>query len=552
MSDAQEQRWLDIVDRETLGEPLSPEDLEFRREYEETHPECARERDVWAQMIGALVDAGEDDEDTATLELLTARALAGAREDGQGATSEPASVVSLAPRRRRQVWVTLAGVAAAAGIALTMWARPWVGDAPSPASPASPTPELAAREPSTPAPGERTLPVHSDIPAIVALTPRGADGLTPGEEAPEVLRAEGGDLCVRYLAPLASVCLGEGGEMRLGRGPSGDREVELRAGRLVAALDPLPEGERFVVQTPAGSVSVVGTVFIVELDPSGEASVSVLEGTVEVRGRERDAPVRVSAGLGMQFGAAAPAPVISDAPALEWGRARAALGALWRDASVARVTRPEVDEDAAGELVLDGVSLGAAPLDMVVSPGPHALEWRAADGEVSRESLELSPGVARSLAPRSRVAVAAAPEVSDVGSRSPERARRPSIDALKRRARSARAARSWAEAAESYEELIRRYPRTPAAQNARVQLGELLRDRLGQPERALASYDDYIARGGDLIVEAHHGRILALRQLGRAAEERGAIERFLEQFPGSLVAGGLRARLDELRAAEKR
>ncbi len=565
MSDAEYQRWLDIVDRETLGEPLSADDLEFRREYEQTHPECARETEAWSEMIGELIEVGRDSEDAAELEAVTARVLAAAGsraadDDERGAGGE---LISLAARRpaRRRLWGAMAGAAAAAGVALALWSQTWS----EVQEPERVAPSLAQTDSNSPAEAgpdagakTRLVPAPNAAPPIVALS-RGEP--RAGEEAPALVRAEGGELCVRYLAPFASVCLSEGGELQLGRSPQGDRELELRAGRLVAALDPLPAGERFTVVTEAGSVTVVGTVFVVELDAEGQASVAVLEGTVEVRARAHEELLRVSAGSGLQLGARAPYSLESldsvHVQALEWGRAWAAASALWRSPTLASVSLPAPSADAGDyEISVDSLAVGAGPVNMVLEAGDHELAWRSAGGDELRKDLSLEAGrsgrveaeLAALLAARADAERDAAAGRDDATSkpRARRRARRPTVAGLKRRARSARLAERWSEAAGHYERLIRLAPESPAAQNARVQLGELLRGQLAQPEKALAVYEAYIARGGDLIVEAHHGRILALRQLGRTADETEAIAQFLGRFPDSLFAGGLQARAEEL------
>ena len=59
------------------------------------------------------------------------------------------------------------------------------------------------------------------------------------------------------------------------------------------------------------------------------------------------------------------------------------------------------------------------------------------------------------------------------------------------------------------------------------------------------SFDAYLRSGGGLVQEARYGRIRALRKLGRASEERAAIARFIADYPKSVQAASLRARLSE-------
>ncbi|MCA9692879.1 MAG: tetratricopeptide repeat protein [Myxococcales bacterium] len=331
-------------------------------------------------------------------------------------------------------------------------------------------------------------------------------------------------MCLRFDAPFASVCLAAGSEARLTR-DGGDRVVSLTRGAVVAALDSLPEGQGFRVDAPRSSTRAVGTVFAVVVEERGE-QVAVLEGVVAVRRGDDEAFVRAGYGLSPESGV--PAALAGDA--LPWIRAHAAMADLWRPGAVARLSVPE--EIDATEVVIDGhgVTRGLAVL---VSAGAHAIELSSSSG-TERRSISVEAGERHELTPVERP--------RERPKARPVRAKQDSVEALRRRAREARAAGRWHEAATIYRELVDKHPDSPAAGNARVQLGDLLLRRLGAPGEALTHYDAYIARGGDLIVEAHHGRIRALRQLGRTDEEREAIGRFLSQYPGSLAAEQLRAR----------
>ncbi len=99
----------------------------------------------------------------------------------------------------------------------------------------------------------------------------------------------------------------------------------------------------------------------------------------------------------------------------------------------------------------------------------------------------------------------------------------------------------------SYERLRASYPASPEARTVLVTMGKLELD-LGRPERALASFDAYLAAGGALALEAQSGKIRALRALGRAGGEKRAIEEYLARFPNGFEAPALTRRLAALSA----
>jgi hypothetical protein len=110
----------------------------------------------------------------------------------------------------------------------------------------------------------------------------------------------------------------------------------------------------------------------------------------------------------------------------------------------------------------------------------------------------------------------------------------PTADELLAAAQRALADGASTMAIERYQVLIAEYPESGAANIGSVSLGRLLL-RQGRGSQALAAFDRYLESGAlELIEVARHGRIVALRELGRTAEADEAIAAFLLAHPGSI------------------
>ena len=119
-------------------------------------------------------------------------------------------------------------------------------------------------------------------------------------------------------------------------------------------------------------------------------------------------------------------------------------------------------------------------------------------------------------------------------------------EALLKQALSLRSQGQFRRAADVYRKIHETSPKSAAGDAALVSLGELSLSSLNEPAAALAAFNSYLARGGELSQEAAFGKIRALRALRRTAEERNAIEQFLRQYPGSPQSRVLRQRLTTL------
>ncbi|GEM_PF-5968564 len=131
--------------------------------------------------------------------------------------------------------------------------------------------------------------------------------------------------------------------------------------------------------------------------------------------------------------------------------------------------------------------------------------------------------------------------------RAASRVQTPSASDLLESARRIRATGNIERTAEIYRRLLRAHPNGVESRVALVLLGQIELEELGRPHVALRQFDRYLAGGpGDLREEASHGRIRALRELGRENDERDAIEAFLSDHPQSVHASRFRERLREL------
>jgi TolA-binding protein len=90
----------------------------------------------------------------------------------------------------------------------------------------------------------------------------------------------------------------------------------------------------------------------------------------------------------------------------------------------------------------------------------------------------------------------------------------------------------------------------PGARETRVSFalaGRLLLEKRS-PELALAQFDQYLSRPGDIAEEALVGRATALGRLGRTSAEVAAWQEVLARHPGSVWATQAKSRLAALAA----
>jgi FecR-like protein/PEGA domain-containing protein/tetratricopeptide repeat protein len=337
------------------------------------------------------------------------------------------------------------------------------------------------------------------------------------------------------------VLLSSNTTVRLAAANASDRSLWLVAGDITVSVKPRPRRPRFTVRVADARVTVTGTIFSVRNDARG-AEVAVLRGAVRVTAPRRAVQVVTRT---RRYVVGTRSTELLEPPAERLLRQRARALDLLRTERPARLS---LRTDPAGATVLvDGTVLGVTPLDGSLGEGQRDLELRLPNHTPVRERVLLRSGVTHERdfqLERLRPRPAASPSDRDGEGHGVDDGWR----ALVRAARAKRAARDWRGAAKAYRELIRRYPHRGAARAARVSLGFLQLEHLGQAGAALASFRRYLAdsRRGALAREASWGRILALAALGRRGAEKKALTRFLARYPRSVYRPRAARRLRSL------
>ena len=483
-----------IGDSLAEGGVPTAEERRFLDAHRQRCEDCAAE----AAVAELLRYQGPDDSPAPPLDDLARRRLI--RSVTAAAARPVATETAPAPRRRLQVLVALAaGVLVASGVGLGFYLGRQSG-----------TP--GSRRP-VPAPaGDSHLARAQGRVTLVGAPATAGARLAPGS------RVEVQDgLAVLSLPDGARVLASAGSRLVLADLSAGRTAVRLDQGTIWADVDPRPGRRPFHVVTARGGVEVTGTFFSVAV-ADGRTTVAVGRGRVKVV--EPGRPVRAVA--------AAEITALGEAEPRVRPQAAEERRALEQGATSLAVVLPPTERPVA-----------------VRSPDPPAADAPGlAPVEVARPSVPPAPGSA--VRPPVAPPVPPTPPVE-----SPELDMGPapgSPPALIAQARERRAARDWSGAAVAYRRLIADHGGSAEAQSARVALGNLLLDHLGDAAGALTVLDDCLSRqrGGVLAEEASLGRIRALRRLGRTAVEVTAIRDHLQRFPRSLEAAALRARFDVL------
>jgi hypothetical protein len=458
------ERWALLSERESIGDALTEEEQTFLEEYAAADPVAQAERALFGEL-GSLDFGADDLRDRALADAAVRSALEGA-VPATGAQRKGA----------RWLWWGVGSVAAAAA-GFAVYAR-----SPAPAAPSA----LSTVEYVTGAvsvAGERVgkgagVSLGSDVVAIA------------------------GPACVA-IEPRIHACLSSDATIRLSAVGGQKRRIDLLAGRVSVALDPLPKGERLSVVANGVWSTAVGTAFSVELLADGSVQTIVHEGKVAV-GAENGGELVDGHKIGLAHGTEVrvdPPRPHAEVETPDW----AALGKV--------ATRS-----------IEGPTAEVAAAPAVVVPAPVA-------------AIEPSHVAHAPQHPRT------APVVEEPA---PATVPADTAASLLAQARQALRDQRWTEAAASYRKLVDGFPSAPEAHMVLVPLAKLELDRLGQPSVALRDLDAYLAQGGSLALEARIAKARAYRALGRTSDEAATIDEVLAAHSGGLEIEQLRARRQEI------
>ncbi|HEX4339606.1 MAG TPA: hypothetical protein VH062_27050 [Polyangiaceae bacterium] len=468
-------RWAELAERDSLGEALTADERGFLEEYAANDPVAAAELELF-ESLSLFDDADDEAADTA----LAARAVASALMAEKAAER----IAPVTPLRRGRWLVWGIGSAAAAAAAFAVFAR----------SPAVVAPVAIG---------------GSVIEYVAAAVQVGGQRVDKGAHAAvgSDVAAVGGAACVA-VEPHIHACLADGAHVRLTAVGNGKRRLDLLAGRVAVALDPLPPNERLSVVANGVWSTAVGTAFTVELLADGSVRTVVHEGKVAV-GAEGSTDIVNGHKIGLTTGGT----VVVDPPVPHAGLETADWVAL---AQVA------------------GRPIEGPTAEVAFAPVAPAAEGAVAQEPVAEAKAAHVAHVAdgHKAAPEPVAAVAAAPDVTAAS--------------LLAAARQALREQRWSDASTAYRQLVDGFSATPEAHTVLVPLAKLELDRLGQPAVALRDLNTYLDRGGPLVLEAKLARVKAYRLLGRASDEAAAIDDVLASHPSGLEAEQLRQRRSEL------
>jgi ferric-dicitrate binding protein FerR (iron transport regulator) len=494
-------RWMTMTDRAALGELLSDADRRWLTDHAASCAECGQESRFWSSLGSVMIHPE-------ILELPVTEA--------SSETRKKRTTAAAAWLQGRHSWA----FGLAAGIALTLTAAGFLRE----------RPKAAVAEPVVPA--ARLVSIAGKV--LLGSRPARAGQIV---SATEFVKTEQGLACIA-VSPSITACLDTNSEATLSLEEPKQLAVRLNKGRLMSRLDRQPLGSTYRVETPKAVIVAKGTVFSVGLDVQRGVTVRLHEGRVWMQ-----TPTHQTEALTAPSQAVIRQEIRVEAwsdQAVTDDRVLLALSSLPRSGKRTRLdvmTRP-----AGANVMVDDLTLGPTPVSAYLADGNRLAV--SLDGYAP--VTELLPTEPQATIERSfeLAATESAPEPADSEQKAsaPPLASSSSPSALLARAQALRSQGKYRECAATYRQLVASFPRSDEARVSFVSLGELELSELGQPGRALRSFDSYLRMGGPLTREARYGKIRALQMLGRDSEQQSAIAEFLRDYPNSVQAASIRSR----------
>ena len=295
------------------------------------------------------------------------------------------------------------------------------------------------------------------------------------------------------------------------------------------------------VKTPTAIVRVVGTVFTVEVEPTGETYVSVLRGHVEVLDRQSHRLIaEVDAGYRFDV-------------------ANATYGDLGRhEVELAIPVSNEFDFDA-GEFVLADGSIPNSWVVPGLSNDPAGRQVaQLPDPGVSLEELEAREAAsARKLALKSRRRARRGHEVEgenlwDMIEAEVERTKEFEVRRDLERCRTLYAsAETRFRAASCLTQFTRRYANEPGAAEGFLMIGILRMDFAQDHQSASKYFEKFLKRAPnhELAELAHYRLWLAATERGMISQALDKGQNYLERYPNGRYVGRILQRFPELKSA---
>jgi ferric-dicitrate binding protein FerR (iron transport regulator) len=260
------------------------------------------------------------------------------------------------------------------------------------------------------------------------------------------------------VGPGTALRLAEGVSASIAASRTDEVRFSLRSGRAIAEVGAVAPYFRFVVEAPRARIEARGTVFSVDVPPSGDPGVRVAEGCVEITFDDGRAPVLLNAGEELRSGDLSP-----------------------RVAAAADLAR-----DLAAALELD--TADGALAASVTAPGDLAFPTRA---EAVQEAEDVVAAIARA-----KDRIASAPRGSEA-------------ERLLELAQAYRRAALFEDAVRVYDRLVAGRAGSEIGESALVSLAQLEAHILGRTAAARAHYEAYLA-------EAPDGPLASAARLGLA------------------------------------